>query len=72
MNFPAQIVSFPSFMTLGHFFCSTTVSDILRENSNIPAVTILSTLVNCLLADPGLVSTCATVQSSFHMRAALI
>ena len=38
----------------------------------MPAVSVLNTQVNCILADPYLVSTCAAVQSSFYIQTVLI
>lgn len=58
------------------FFCSSAVMSLStcreRQSSKIPAVTVLHTLVDCFLADPGLVSTRATVQSGLHVHTALI
>lgn len=39
---------------------------------NVPTSPVLYTLDNCFLADPGLVSACPAVQSSFHLHAGLI
>ena len=39
---------------------------------NLPADTIIKTLLHSLLADPGLVCTLAAVQRRFHQQAALI
>lgn len=74
MNFHTKIFSLftITFYTACDFLCSVTVVFVGSQSGNIPAATVLNTLINCILADPHLVSTCAAVQSSFHLRTALI